>query len=470
MARVESFQTFRGGWVAGLLLLVACGSGGGGGAGAAATSVSIDFPPTGCVTDAAGLTVRGRTAGTAAIRALSVNGLPASSSDGFRTWEALSLIDSGNDTLVAEAARTDGRRFQSSPLPLRRDPPIVSGVGAVAYDERVARPLIADFFTHALLAVDPASGERVLLAQAATLEPDDIVFPIAMVIDEPRGRVLVLEFVFGGGDRITTIDLRTGARSTLTSGSVGTGPALNIPTGLAFDAKLDRLLVVDVVLDAILEIDPVTGDRTIVSDAAVGAGPPFSGPRGIQIDAAQKRALVVDSGLAAVLAVDLESGDREIVSDATHGAGVDFDSPDALALDAANDRLLVKDQNLQAILAVSLDDGDRKIVVDGSSGLPFSFGSTLAVEPKGILAYAATGATLFEVDLDANAARDLIDALIVGEGQSIASPTGLEADPDSNDVLVLMTRILIRVDARSGDRHVVSGLGVGSGPSFDFAT
>lgn len=131
---------------------------------------------------------------------------------------------------------------------------------------------------------------------------------------------------------ILGVNLTSGDR-TLISGTsfipkfvtAGSGPALTAPSDVAVDPA-GQLLVTSGLTAGVMRIDPVTGARTIVTSNSVGTGPqfptrdPFYQEYRLAI-AGDGTILLNEWDAGGVWAVDPITGNRTIVSDATHGAG-----------------------------------------------------------------------------------------------------------------------------------------------------
>ena len=90
------------------------------------------------------------------------------------------------------------------------------------------------------------------------------------------------------------------------------------------NAAEDKAYIVDPSRSALFLENLSTGARTIISSSTVGSGPQFDIPSFIQVNVAESTAYVGDSGLDAVLAVDLATGTRTIISDASTGSPIDL--------------------------------------------------------------------------------------------------------------------------------------------------
>src|SRR4029079_4636004 len=91
---------------------------------------------------------------------------------------------------------------------------------------------------------------------AVTIKPGDIV-----VVDEL-------------GSSLFVVDKSTGDRTVISSASVGTGPVMDRPLELAFEAG-ETALVTEASADSLFRVNLANGNREIVSSAAIGSGPTF---------------------------------------------------------------------------------------------------------------------------------------------------------------------------------------------------
>jgi streptogramin lyase len=206
--------------------------------------------------------------------------------------------------------------------------------------------------------------------------------------------------------------------------------------GLAFTAAL---LVSAIVFGALTSdragayFSGPSGSKAIEKLQVGGTGPEFESPLGI-ITERDGTLMVVDSVLNAVIRVDPISGDRAIISGPSVGTGPGFINPMGIGVDA-DDSLLVVDEGLRAVLRVDPETGDRAII---STSLAPDGGS-------------------------------------IGSGPAFLSPVGIAfetsdrpliPDPALGILVVDAALGVIRVDPETGNRDIVSGAGVGSGPAF----
>ncbi|MHC4471742.1 MAG: IPT/TIG domain-containing protein [Planctomycetota bacterium] len=476
----------------------------------------IAFPPLHSVTHAEEMTVVGTASHElpGAVKAVRLNGVPATSDDGFATWQATVPISPGTNRLVVTTEDKFGNIVEvttegwvrnvgptmRSPELVASDPangrafvfdaataailsvdletgqrtPIsdeVHGIGprfvsprGMALDLARGRALLADDGLDALLAVDLATGDRSLLSES--LSVTDVWAPGDLEFDSVGDRAFVLD---AHRKTLVVVDPLTGVRTVVSGEDLGTGPTLLFPAGIGIDPASGRVLVGDSGHAALLAIDPATGDRTEISGPTRGTGPGLRRPLDLVVDAG--RALVVDAHLEALVEVDLGTGDRTIVSDAAVGSGPAFHVPAYLALDGGG-RAIVADQKLTALLTVDLDTGDRAYLGDSSSGSGAPFlGPTAAVLEVGrnrALVVDGMGGALHAIGL-LSGTRQLISDAQTGTGPVLEWPVGIALDGANDRVIVADhgRSELLAVDLDTGDRTLVSGESRGSGPSLE---
>lgn len=149
-------------------------------------------------------------------------------------------------------------------------------------------------------------------------------------------------------------------------------------------------------------------------------------------------------------------------------------APNSIAFDAARNRLLFSDSFTQCVIALDLATGDCRFFSDATHGA-----GTPLDEPAGIALDAANdrlyvvehvvgGAhALLAVDL-ATGDRSLLSGLGVGSGSDFDFPDDVAIDSARSRLLVTeRDRGIVAVDLATGNRSLMSGTGVGTGPAFD---
>jgi len=477
--RSGSALLFAGLLFTGLAFLAGCGGGGSsgsvtppGGVGGAPTA-AIGFPPSGVVTDAASLFVRGSSMSSSTITSVEVGGIAAATADGYKNWTAFVPLTEGASSLSVRTEDSDGLVDTiAAEVLVARVPFILAQTVGVAYDG----------FRNDLLLLDSVPGTllRVDLQTAAGSElASDIQNARALAVHAAADRVLVTAGALGqvgvditGG--VLAFRLSDGARSELSGPHQGLGPRLDDPLGIAVNALGNVAYVADGALSEIVAIELSTGNRSIVA----ATGPAADDPLGVAFDPTRNRLLVTARAGLALWAIELGAGTRIVLSNAGVGNGPAFALPLGVRYDALGDRYIVTDGELGAIFAVDPFIGNRSILSDAETG-----GGPLLASPVG-LAFDG-GGRLFTADSGRDALlqvstttgnRTSVFDTSFSSGPLIANPVGL-ALAFSGEVAYVADRVGVYGVAigvpegssggpQAGERRLISGGEIGVGPEF----
>ncbi len=451
------------------------------------------------------------------INFIDVNGqLAALDAGDASRWSVQVPVVNGPNTLVVTFERSDG--VSTSFNVDMQNFVVHTQFIDIEYDVANARTLVLDGYLDAILDVDLVSGERTAITVNFDGNGPNFGSTTGFVLDIANNRALVSDqsqrALFG-------VNLTTGTRTILSSDSIGAGPVFVRPSEVLLDSANNRALLTDWGADAVFAVDLATGDRTVLSDATTGSGANFFNARELVLDSANNRAIVMDISLRAVIAVDLANGDRTVISSNSVGTGLTFTSPDAIALDLGNNRVLVADQTegliaidlatgnrtlidaptvdygvngsrllgvaldpvndlalvvdstVDAIFAVDLSSGNRSVVSDSATGTASELSVLWAIQ--GIAFDAAANRllvpdsqkkVLWQINL-ATAHRSHASSDVVGAGPGFDFPGKLDVDADNGLAYYVEqnTGALMVADLATGDRTIVSGLGVGAGPA-----
>lgn len=490
--------------VVGILSTIASSSGGSGGVPPIAT---ITFPENGFETPDTKITVTGNASDETGVNSVTVNGVRASTNDGFATWQAnVPLVEGLNTLTVATldtlgfsdpmAAEVEVISSSAPPLATVSFPPLnsfsnsgavtvtgtaidaksnvvsvsVNGVDATSNDAfatwRVVRvPLTAgeaNILTVRTLdsrGFEDQRAAEVVVNVAPDVTGNAVTFGDAYALALSEQLAYVLDF---DNDEIVEVNLDTGGTSIVSDAVTGGGAQLAGPDGIALINNGAFALVSNFVTDEILSVNLADGSRSRLSSASsgIGAGPTLFGPSGIEII---DSTLAVVSNFAAddVMTVNLVNGDRAVLSgEGTLGAGPGFFQPDGIALDRVNDRIVVTDALRDAVFTVDLATGDRTIISDNTStGVGPVF-----VNPVGIV-IDGSGNSAIVADRDAHRLvavdlvtgnREILSESVsnTGVGPTFEFPTGVAYDA-LNNRLVVSGQNLVVVEPGSGDRVIV---------------
>lgn len=415
------------------------------------------------------------------ITAVTIEGVPATSDDGFATWQAQvplalgkTLLDvttqdiNGNiDTNAARITMTSGTSVENFERPR-----------AIEFDAENNRALVVDETLKALLSVELDTGGRIMLSGADTGEGPTFSKPTSVALDRDNNRALVTDI---GKKAVIAVDLTTGDRSIFSTSSscVLSGLKDKIPLAVAIDKANNRALTLDCIsiAAAVMAIDLTTGESSRLDTG----GSRMENVTDIAVDSLNGRALVsafgqsffvgdVPRNTPSVLAIDFATGTRTVFSGdngnrLVGGGQNDFENPVSISMDVAGNRAIVLDADtdgLGALFGVDLTTGFRTVLSGprdggGSTGTKDPFTEAISVAYNSL-----TGNNLV---LDA--ARDLIINVRNGLRFPIANrtnatlfetPNGLALDSDNNRVFTVdHTRsALFSVDLNSAQIGIIS--------------
>jgi DNA-binding beta-propeller fold protein YncE len=428
-----------------------------------APAASIAFPLPVGMTEAASITVRGTASpgATGSIRAVRVNGIGAISGNDYLDWTVEIPLALGPNVVRVETEDDLGNVDpEAASVSILRASPLVFEPGSIAVNLIGTQAVVFDVLTDGLMTMDPATGERTLIADDVTGMGGDIGRLEQLALNAAGDTVYAVD---SPAVTVVAIDVATGDRTVISGGSVGGGEALQVPIGLALDEANGKLLVGDDGADRLFAVDLAGGQRTLLSGldplgTPVGAGPAFATIEAIAFDALNNRVLVADSGLAALVSVDLATGDRSILSsNETVGAGPPLSFPVGVALGANAGEAFVADRNLGAIVHVDLATGDRAVVSDGvtGTGVPLSGLEAVAVHPDGQRVFATDSTHLVPIAIDVvTGARSLVTPASVGSGPRPGDPQGVVLDAARGRLLISddVLRGVLAVDLATGNR------------------
>jgi sugar lactone lactonase YvrE len=428
---------------------------------------------------------------------VAVNGVPATSTDGFATWTAQVVLPVGASPVVVSTEDAAGHTAPRAATALVTvGEPLLNPVGMAV--EATGTLVVADMgiflgvldnsaplfkYAHTgLVRVDLGRGTQVAVFREGAVNAPILSFPLAVAV-EARGTLAVGDFepahttlgcCQGGG--VTRVDPVSGARSVLCSltGPIAlaveaAGTLVVLAKGEGFDTSLK-----------VLRIDPVSGHTTVVSGATTiafgpplmitGSGPALVNPTAIAVEAAGTL-VVVDTGR--MLRIDPVSGDRVLVSGDGLGSGPALVHPVAMAVEATG-ALVVVDTKAgafpeAAVLRVDPVSGARAMVSDATTGSgPALFIPTaIAVEAPGTLVVVDAGLeAVVRID-PMSGARTLAFDGRLGGGPVVNAPTAMAVEaPGTLVVADVGYQAVLRVDPVSGNRGIISGPTLGSGPPF----
>src|SRR5262245_4454624 len=224
---------------------------------------------------------------------------------------------------------------------------------------------------------------------------------------------------------------------------------------------------------AVVQADRITGNRTIVSQFGVrGAGPNFDYSIG-GIDVAPNGNIYVSGpNGSSIFKIDPATGDRTVISSSVIGSGPLFSSEGDLVIGPLGDIFVARENS---IIRVNPTTGDRFLVsgpgkgsgqqlqhVTGLtvtlSGSFFAF-ETSAITPDDDLVFFVDGAT---------GNRTIISGGNIGSGPAF-NHFGFDVEllPGGDLAVVDHADRILRVNTTTGARSILAGPGVGTGPALE---
>lgn len=512
-----------------LAALSGCGGGDDGGtppdgnnppADSTAPALSIDFPPSGSLVDQVStpaLTVRGTASDDVNLKEVRINGVDVKTSDGFSTWEADVPLAPGSN-LIAVTALDEAGNTVTADVTVENTAylPRLSTTMASGPSESIV--YVVDTLRDALFTFDRKDGAMTLLSEEGGEPRMSNPLDVEMLSDRT---LLVAD---SEANALFKVDLDDGSRSLVSGESKGEGPMFGYPLGIGWNPLAPQTAYVSDLDKAVFEVDLATGDRRIVSavnpdrdpdtDDDIGTGETMVSPRDVVNDIAHGRLLVVDSSRRRILAVDPGTGDRSVFAAELPQGSLN------LVLDGAANRVLLATGGADGMLgSVDLELGEFMLLSGSGQGngpaLTFPTSVTLPDEKGTVLV--STDVGMFEVDL-ATGDRERLPGPKTGSGDAFTLPYGiscapagdrlyfgdwydkplrvlamdikdrertliseagvrgeggtqthladLEIDAAAATLWVTAGTVVMSIDIESGDRKVISGGDVGSGPEF----
>ena len=430
-----------------LLLLAACGGGGGAGGEPVALAVAFDLVPD-AVTEVERISVRGTASAAESVR---VNGILATSDDGFRTWEVFIDLTNGSNDLAAVVAASDGssmRVIQRVHLQYE-----ITGVQWIAWDATRQRVLGQSDMRRGLRATD---GQRSFQI------PDDSELQAAGGVVSADGRTAYV-YSTREPEGVLAIDLATGVRTVISSSTRGTGPdferAVNDGSTIGLDEADGRLLLnlnPTFNTTATMVVDLATGDRRLLPTA-----PGYV--RGIAVDAEADLVYVgydVNNQVE-ISSIDIDTGTIALVTGPGRGTGDALLDARHLVVDAPRGRLYSLLKWNGEIHEIDLATGNRLGAIETDIGDPES----MVIDPVGGHFYVMDrpgGARLILRIPVAGGATDVFWSNGRGQGASMDNPRDAVFDPAHRCLVVAnRSRADVRlqiIDPRTGDRSELLGL------------
>jgi hypothetical protein len=411
------------------------------------------FPPTDSLTDSSQVRLSGSASDALlGVSSVEVDGVRATSTDGFSSWTADVGLDFGPNQLNLRVEDVVGNVSSENGVILTRvgralERPVAVTLGAAGSNSLlVINDLRNPWY---LLSVDLSTGVRTVLfdAEDAGLGPSA---GSDLSLDILNNRVIVATSrdLFG-------VDLSSGTLDLISGTDRGSGPQFHVVNSIVVCGSFAYVTHGFFNDAALLRVDLLTGDRTLVSSSARGQGPCFFAGQDIAVEPFANLAWVIDS--FAILSVDLNSGDRvEVVSQPT------IFSPTSIAPTTIGpgEDVFVTDSALAAVLSIDLQTGDGVIISNNGTGAGRELINPAGIELDRIRGRVIVSDARYDsiVSVDQlSGDRSVLSELSRGEGARLIDPLDVVLDAEHGELLV-NDRFggVVAVEMSDGDRRTVS--------------
>jgi len=421
---------------------------------------TILFPGSSALVTSAPMTVRGTAQDQSAITSVAVNGMPATSTDGFATWAAQVTLPLGMSEVVVRTTdavgNTEARAAVAMVTVVETLLPFLEPTGMAV--EPSGTLVVVDNALKAVVRVNPRTGDRTIISDATTGSGPQLLF-LSSIAVEAAGTFVVAGGVPGAA--VMRVDPQTGARTIVSDATTGSGPTFGTRalTGLAVEPTGD-LMVIDAAHDTVVRVDAVTDDRTVTSSSAViGSGPALFA----ESMAASATGTLFVAGRGFLFQVDPHTGMRRVVTNQL------FDSFSDIAVEAS--------ETVIGVWEIFIDVPCRRRLtrVDPATGLHQSFGPacpiTVAVEATGSLVASFQGDPRHAfrphmlVRLDPSMGNGT--PIVTSRGPALQFISNIAVESTGTfGVVDSGLNAVVRIDERTGERTIISDATTGSGPPF----
>ena len=253
-----------------------------------------------------------------------------------------------------------------------------SYVFEMVMDDVRGRALLLDKFGVIELSLwdDPASvGRRSILSGEDFGWGPSLSHARDMILDAPRNRVIINASDYDDVS-ILAVDMDTGERTLLAGQGADIAAASFLGNKIALDTLHHRLLGSQGF--NLVSLDMTTGISAVLSASYLGTGPDISLASEVVVDSKRQRAIMINDGVS-LLSIDLQTGDRSILFE----SGLDPEGRrqylDEIALDLDHERILVTQPGIvdwydpsenvhSRAWSVSLTDGTPTELVGPTAG------------------------------------------------------------------------------------------------------
>ncbi len=386
-----------------------------------APTAQILFPPPVSMTEGNTILVRGTASDAYSIKSVKVNGVTATTADGFANWQALvpltdttTLVTATTENTITVVTEddagniaTDAAHVAITQAPITSAFPVINGgnefntAWGLALDQLGGRNrlLVTDDSSN-ITSIDLTNGKRSVFATTSCNT-------LGIAINSIYKHVYASCY-----DQIIDIDIDLADSSQM---HVHSNVLYKSISSLIVDIKNEIVKIISINdLDgAVIATNQAFDNFSVLSDAKKSipnAANPINNSYSIVQDKAANRYLVSDYSQQAILSIDASTGVRSVFSNSSTGTGdlfgvVDDKYVSAIGFDEHNQRALVTETFSGKIFAIDLATGNRSLLSSVTSDNPYN----VVNNSYGVAIADANGYAFFsDADLGAILAVDLV--------------------------------------------------------------
>lgn len=308
------------------------------------------------------MVVRGASRAGAGVTEVTVNGVQATSSDGFLTWRATVPLSVGANSLIVDlrkgsattrgAAAVNVQRFSSDSAISRGSGSWGGGrLNGMEFESAISRMDMTDDVYDGVWGVDLATGNRTRVSGGTFGVGFSLTFATGIGIYNRSAIVIDTSY-------LVNIDLTNGDRSLFTELLNQDGSNREIAQLVRISP--DGMNYFVLARNAILKISAIT-KQVIEIPLSGGAGPSVGNPSTMTIAWGRNEALVASYSGDQVIGVNLTTGARQVV---VASGSPNIQDSTRMTIDESTNQIFFWNGN--GLLAINLSNGQRRLI--GNSG------------------------------------------------------------------------------------------------------
>ena len=445
-----------------IVLLTACGGGGGSKDTVSDSTIENEyesnppeviliFPHLSMMTDKVESLVRGSSQDESFVNSITVNGIKAESSDGFKNWTAKIPLLVGDNSLLIEATDEHGNRaVVTSAYSIRRSALYTSlSGGDINYNtnEFVA----ADHTQCNIIKADLLSGHSEIIADNSTIV-GGVYFPAinGVAVDEKRNKTYVLNATDNSVISVNNFD---GMKSILFETN---GHELD---RIVFDDKNDVLYLLLRTND-VLKYEIFTSAITLLAfNKSTDRLPDLINVNSITYHEGRNTLFLMDGEGKSIYEADLINLEYKLISSTTFpNSQFDFEYYPDITTSKNGDKIYLIDNHYDRILSIDIDTGSKTMIVDTSDTTLGDMGGVIFNESsKHLVVIDSSSDLIWGVNPESGAMKKLSSTNFPNDDAQFGGSYAMVLDEKRRELIVTSSypAAIVAVDVDSGQRKYV---------------